>query len=273
MSVKINNIEFGNDTFPNNERIFNSIPWQACARGFVSIDFKYENDFDIWKLVMAKKYLDDKFGDMVIVLNMLYVPYSRMDREIEGYVFSLKYFCELINDLKFSQIKIFDAHSGVTEALLKRAIKIDVQNYINIVFDIEKPDFVFYPDVGAMKRYSEILKFPEEVKVFYGNKKRDLSTGKIQKFELIDCPEDIIDKKVLIVDDLCCKGGTFMASAKLLKEAGASNVSLYVSHCEDSIYDGEIIKSDLIDKVYTTDSLLTDNKSKKIVIISSNKKE
>lgn len=128
MSVKINNIEFGNDIFPNNERIFNSIPWQACARGFVSIDFKYENDFDIWKLIMAKKYLDDKFGDMVIVLNMLYVPYSRMDREIEGYVFSLKYFCELINDLNFNQVKILDQNSGIAEILINKSVKIKPQD-------------------------------------------------------------------------------------------------------------------------------------------------
>ena len=267
MSVKINNIEFGNDIFPNNERIFKSIPWQVGACGFVSIDFKYETDFDIWKLVMAKKYLDDKFGNIVTVLNMLYVPYSRMDREIEGQVFSLKYFCELVNDLNFSQVKILDAHSGVTEALLKRVIKIDVQAYIDIVFEMEKPDFVFYPDAGAMKRYSEILKFPEDIGIFYGNKKRDLTTGKIQKFELVDCP-DVTGKKVLIVDDLCCKGGTFMASAKLIKDAGAERVALYVSHCEDTIYNGDILKTDMIDKVYTTDSILSDKTSEKISMIT-----
>ena len=268
MSVKINNIEFGNDIFPNNERIFKSIPWQACARGFVSIDFKYETDLDIWKLVMAKKYLDDKFGDIITVLNMLYVPYSRMDREIEGYVFSLKYFCELVNDLNFSQVKILDAHSSVTEALLKRVIKANVQSYIDIVFEMEKPDFVFYPDAGAMKRYSEILKFPEEVGIFYGNKKRDLTTGKIQKFELVDCP-DVTGKKVLIVDDLCCSGDTFIKSAKLIKDSGADSVVIYMTHFNSNKYKDIVIKMDMIDKIYTTESISTDNPPDKIFIINT----
>ena len=33
MSAKINNIEFGNDIFPNNERIFNSIPYLEIGYG------------------------------------------------------------------------------------------------------------------------------------------------------------------------------------------------------------------------------------------------
>ena len=64
MSVKINGIEFGNELFPNNERIFKSLPWQICAHNFIRVDFKYETDFDIWKLIVAKKYLDDKFNDI-----------------------------------------------------------------------------------------------------------------------------------------------------------------------------------------------------------------
>lgn len=269
MSVKINGIEFGNDIFPNNERIFKSLGWQVGARGFVNIDFKYETDIDIWKLIMAKKYLDDKFGNIVIVLTMKYVPYSRMDRNIDGYVFSLKHFCSLINNLNFAQVKILDAHSSVTEALLDRVFCIPVQGYVDVVLKEENPDFVFYPDNGALKRYSEIIKFSDNVESFYGNKKRNLETGEIEKFELVDCPENIQGNSVLIVDDLCCKGGTFNASAKLLKEAGATRVCLYVSHCEDSIYDGTLLKDGYVDKVYTTDSILNDTSSKKIVVIKA----
>ena len=63
--------------------------------------------------------------------------------------------------------------------------------------------------------------------------------------------------KVLIVDDICSKGGTFYYSAKALKELGAEKVYLYISHCEHSIFEGELLKSDLVEKVFTTNSIFT----------------
>jgi phosphoribosylpyrophosphate synthetase len=67
--------------------------------------------------------------------------------------------------------------------------------------------------------------------------------------------DNIVGKNVLIVDDICSRGGTFYHSAKALKEAGAANISLYITHCENTILEGEIFTSGLIQRVYTTDSL------------------
>ena len=63
-------------------------------------------------------------------------------------------------------------------------------------------------------------------------------------------------RRILIVDDICSAGGTFKFSAIKLKELGASDVSLYVSHCEDNIQNGDLLKTDLVSKIYTTDSIL-----------------
>ena len=65
----------------------------------------------------------------------------------------------------------------------------------------------------------------------------------------------IYDCNVLIVDDICSKGGTFYHSAKKLKELGAKNIYLYVSHCENTILEGDLLTSGLIEKVFTTDSI------------------
>jgi len=172
-------------------------------------------------------------------------------------MFSLKYFCQLINDLKFHKVLVLDTHSNVTTTLLDRCEEIDIQQYIDEIFDKEKIDYVFYPDNGSMERYSEILKLPNDITYFYGNKKRDLQTGKIINYELVDCP-DIQNKNILIIDDLCAFGGTFKLAGEKLKEKGANDILLYVSHCENSIYKGELIKSKLLDKIYTTDSILSD---------------
>ena len=52
-------------------------------------------------------------------------------------------------------------------------------------------------------------------------------------------------------------GYFFYFSAKKLKELGAGDIYLYVTHCENTIFDGELITGDLIKHIYTTDSLLT----------------
>lgn len=71
----------------------------------------------------------------------------------------------------------------------------------------------------------------------------------------------MIHPKVLMIDDICAYGGTMYYSAKALKDAGAGDIDMYVTHCEDSILDrnkGKIFTDErLIETVYTTDSILT----------------
>ena len=66
-------------------------------------------------------------------------------------------------------------------------------------------------------------------------------------------------KDYLIMDDICSKGGTFLYAAKALKEYGAADIYLYVTHCEKTILQGEMINSGLIKKIYTTNSIYRDN--------------
>ena len=74
--------------------------------------------------------------------------------------------------------------------------------------------------------------------------------------------------RVLIVDDICSRGGTFFYSAQKLKEAGATDIYLYVTHCENTILEGELIKSGLVTRIFTTDSIYS-GKDENINIIES----
>ena len=259
--VSINGYTIGNECYPNNERIFKTKEFHNTEP--FKIEFKYETDLDISILIMCKKYLDDTYNNPKVILVMKYVSYSRMDRKINGYMFSLKYFCQLINDLNFHRIIVLDTHSNVTTALLDRCMEMNIQYYIDKIFIKENVDYVFYPDAGSMKRYSEILKLPDNITYFYGNKKRNLQTGEIINYEIVDCP-NIQNKNILIIDDLCAYGGTFQLASEKLKEQGANNIYLYISHCENSVYKGKLIKSGLISKIFTTDSILSDWSSKLI---------
>lgn len=253
--VKLNGNIIGQDCFPNNERILKSCLSHSTE---FEIEINYHTDIDISTLIMVKKYLDDVYPNSRVVLVMKYIPYSRMDRNITGFVFTLKYFCQLINELKFHSVYVLDPHSNVSTALLERCKELNVQILIEkVIYNHIDVDYVFYPDNGACKRYSEIIKLPNYIPYFYGNKKRNLQTGEILEYELVNCP-DLKEKNVLIIDDLCAKGFTFYNAGLRLKEQGAKNVYLYVSHCENSIYQGQLIKSNLISKIFTTDSILTD---------------
>jgi ribose-phosphate pyrophosphokinase len=93
-------------------------------------------------------------------------------------------------------------------------------------------------------------------------KRRDWATGKIEGLTVIN-PENVKDKNVLIIDDICSKGGTFYHSAKALKEAGAKDIYLYVSHLEDTVFKGELIESDFIKKIYTSGKSIYSTKKEK----------
>lgn len=66
----------------------------------------------------------------------------------------------------------------------------------------------------------------------------------------------------IIVDDLCSKGGTFVTTAKALKEKGINEISLVVTHCANTIFNGELLTTNYIEQIITTDSILTKEHSK-----------
>ena len=80
-------------------------------------------------------------------------------------------------------------------------------------------------------------------------------TGKIKDL-MVSGDTDLIEgARVLIVDDISSRGGTFYHSALKLKELGAEELYLYVTHAENTILEGNVLKGDLFKKVYTTDSI------------------
>lgn len=222
----------------------------------ITVEWFYENDAELFTLICVKRYLDEHYPGSFYTLKMPYIPHARMDRvKSDEDVFTLKYFCEVINSLRFNAVWVRDAHSNVSLALLHNVREENISPYIHEAIDKAGAEALFFPDEGAMKRYSDKSPYPYA----FGMKKRDWKTGKILGLDLVN-PENIIGKNVLIVDDICSKGGTFYHSAKVLKAAGAKSVSLYVTHCEHSIILGDLATSDgLVDHVYTTKSILPES--------------
>lgn len=255
--IKVNGVEQSYELFPNNEI---KIPPIKNDRNNIYIELKYENSIDIVRLIFIKKYLDNCYSNYNKFLVMKYIPYERMDRETSNQIFTCKYFCELINDLKFNKVYILDPHSNVSVGVLNNIKQICLNNYIESILNENSIDVLCFPDVGAYKKYTEILDDINLPKT-WANKHRDVNTGKITDYDIIG-DINVSNKTVLIVDDICVKGYTTLFCAKKLKELGAKSVIFYCSHCEESIHNGELLKTDYVDKIYTTDSLSISSHSK-----------
>ena len=221
----------------------------------VTITWLFEKNEEMLALYFLTKHLQSK-GVEKIQLKMPYIPNARQDRvKAQEDVFTLKYFAELINSLKFQKVTVLDPHSYVSEALFEHIEIQTPKKYVGKVLEKIETEklMLFFPDEGAMKRYSNMFDRPYA----FGMKKRDWATGQIKGLDVTGQTEVIPGSTVLIVDDICSKGGTFYHSAKALKALGAKEVYLYISHCENSIFEGELLKSDLVDKVFTTNSIFT----------------
>ena len=246
--IKFKNVTINENHFPDNTLLLktNDINWGKP----IEIIWFYESDSELFTIIcLAKKAKNKKY------LYMPYCPHARQDRiKNEDDTFTLKYFTEVINSLEFETVQILDPHSSVCEALINNVIIESPKYYIekiinnNFINDISLNKFsLFYPDNGCMKRNENTFKMPYT----FGLKKRDWETGEIRGLDIVGDETFIKGKKVLIVDDICSRGGTFYHSAKKLKELGAEEVYLYVTHCENTILEGDLLTSGLIEKVFT----------------------
>lgn len=269
--VFINGEQFNSEEFHNGEVILKGVSAINSPenKDMDVVEMMFHDNKDIAALQFARQYLKDKHPNKPCKLEMLYCPYERMDREINEQLFSLKYFAEIIGAMNFSEVHVLDPHSKVLEEQFEAAginlVCEDLNEYIKIVLEQFKPDYICYPDAGASKKYPSILTCTNGIQHFFGEKKRDLANkGKIESIKLVDAP-DLKGKRVLIIDDICCLGGTAYNVAKEMKRAGADNVAFYISHCERGVYvghllheeeeDGELKGKKVIDTIYTANTM------------------
>jgi len=209
-------------------------------------------------------------------LEMPYIPYARndgMDDFVEESeagepvyrVDTLSALTKTINSLDFTEVLVYEPHSVVSAKLIKRCKVKEITTEIagkcldNIEasgIDPKRVVFIF-PDGGAEKRYSR--------NPFYAGypwvgavKRRNPSTGELEGYNFFSMNESINNYDVaIIVDDICGRGGTYLPLAEAMHREGFKEVYLVVAHCENNIQSGTVLTGDLINKVYTTNSILT----------------
>jgi len=122
------------------------------------------------------------------------------------------------------------------------------------------------PDVGGVER-TRALSRKINVGIAIIDKRRP-APGKSEVMNIIG---NVKNKTCVIVDDIIDSGGTIVNAAKALKDKGAKEVHVYITHAVLSGLAVQKIEKSNIKKLITTDTI--DNskkikKSKKIEIIS-----
>lgn len=249
--IKLMGTDFEIKSFPDNTPLIKRMI--GCWNPDTFLYWYFDSMEELFSVIcIAQNIREYQRTNLHLVLP--YIPNARMDRtEDSKDVFTLKYFCKVINSLEFKSVTVFDPHSAVSAALLDRVFVQNPDRLINRVFkeinstEAEEPFFVF-PDAGAAKRYSG------HGQSVTGFKRRDWDTGEILGLDLIgEIPQG---RPALIVDDICSRGGTFIHTAQKLHEAGVEKVYLFVSHCENTVLQGDLLNGEHIEHLFTTDSIL-----------------
>ena len=208
-----------------------------------------DNLMELLQLVEALNF----YSQLKLQLVLPYCAYSRQDRRCnDGESFSLKTFANLINSCNFQRVVTYDNHSEVATALLNNCYNIPVSALIDNLLPY---NFLISPDAGANKKVFDCSK-QFKIPMLRADKQRDTVTGNILETIIYATKEQLDNATVLIIDDICANGRTFLELAKAIKTISPSCIiDLYVTHGFFSAGLDELSK--YIDKFYATDSVCT----------------
>lgn len=176
------------------------------------------------------------FDGISFVLDLTYLPNARQDRVTGDNDFetpnTVKTFCNLLAGYKrLTTVYASDVHSNVPSVLLNNlAEQSHLHSYI-VAVPLEVTDTIDYfisPDLGAYKKVKSISQ-NYDTPYLVAQKERDPISHEIELSLTYDV--DLTGKTVMICDDICDGGRTFLAVSKILKETyKAKTVYLYITH-------------------------------------------
>lgn len=198
-------------------------------------------------------------------LNITYLLAARTDRLFNWSTsFTLKLVMDVLNMFNSKTINILDPHSNAVYNLSNNLIlESDFLSYLNEsdpdFFGNAKDDIIIVSsDEGAKERLGFKMRnnpylFKWTRPIIHCNKVRD-EFGKVSKVEVNADSAICVNKKsrLIVIDDLCDGGGTFLAIHPELKKLEPSEIDLVITH---SIQKSGIEKvSKLYDRVITSNS-------------------
>ncbi len=237
-------IEVTSIDFPGGEqhiRIQGSISDEARVRCLLA------GPADIMRMLLTVDALRRINPAVVIDLVVRYLPYARQDRvAVPGEPLSVAVMAQIINSMHCRRVTVWDAHSPVTLALINNVVHVEQHELVKRTMKSVPPAYVVVsPDKGATSKTEKL-----GVVLVQGNKVRDPKTGLITRTTIsYNNIKEVENKSLLIVDDICDGGRTFLELAKVLREElRPREIGLYVTH---GIFSkGFAVFSGLVDSIF-----------------------
>jgi ribose-phosphate pyrophosphokinase len=234
------------------------------AQGIITITLtaKIQNSDHLMQMFMATDALKRVYPFAHIDLLIPYFPYARQDRVCNaGEALSVKVMAQLINAMNYSTVTVVDPHSPVLVAALDRCYVIEQSD----AFKHIKQDWhnwtIVAPDAGATKKTEDFAKLVGAKGVLYCNKKRNLADGKIMGMSILNPEELQIGSKLLVLDDICDGGRTFIEVAGAIHrvspgyQQGLTDYTIELAVTHGIFSKGVGVLTDEFDHVFTTDTL------------------
>ena len=251
-------IHYEKIVYPDAQQSIRLTPSNIIGIDTIIIKSRMISFLDVEMIICATKSVREMCPDCKIEL---YVPYfmgARSDRKFEeGGVNYLKHvICPVINSLEFSKVMVLDPHSDVLEGCLNNFEKINITHFYSWARrelpSNTKNVLVVSPDAGAVKRTYDFAKSCYIDNVITASKVRDVKTGKIIKTEVPTITNESSFESIVIVDDICDGGRTFVELAKEIREQ--TNIPLYLAVTHGIFSSGFQELSKYFEKIITTNS-------------------
>lgn len=190
--------------------------------------------------------------EVVWELEIFYLMGMRMDRVMDfNRPFTLKVVADTILNLGCENISLLEPHSERSYNLLNTGKDLypesELYDKLNPQgIDVYEDYLVVYPDRGAYLRYLDRFTVVAE-------KVRNSKIGMIESIKITN-PEMFAtnDKPIMVVDDLCDAGGTFVGLAAEIRKYTDREINVFVTHMVNE--KGILNLSENYDHIYFTDS-------------------
>lgn len=210
----------------------------AAFKGHYDVEWRFEHSgefFVLAQIIDALKYSLRGHTKPKINLFIPYFPYARQDRVVnDGEANALMVFCKALNTLSLESISTLDPHS----LALEQHFDVGKFDYLTQVDGFEehappimKNDIsvVIAPDAGAVKKAQAIADLLGADLVVC-SKTRDKTSGKVVGLTVSNPDLVATAKNILVADDICDGGATFIAVAGQIAKISQVPLYLYTSH-------------------------------------------
>lgn len=222
------------------QRVFDATP--AGEWPIFEMRMNFKSSDDLVDMMLAVNALRNMYGhEIKITLHVPYFPFSRQDRVMtEGESFGLQVVVDIIKMCNFDSVTTWDIHSDVAGAMFPAGVFGNVSQdkvWANRIKDLAHlaelelngKTVIVSPDAGALKKIYKVAA-ATGLPVVEAKKIRDVATGNIVKTE-IDGSQLSEFEQVVIVDDICDGGRTFVELGKVIRDSGfRGKLVLCVTH-------------------------------------------